>query len=147
LTLLVGRQEGHPACKKLGDGGGEHCLVQMEWRPAGWLVCLPLLIFLCTIKSRSSLLVLAHPGGPGKRAVKWLCSVVPSSVMWPNNGNHNNVYVALSWHSHCKSSTKWKQTQCQVAVNPQTKAINLGYESTCWLWPSTPTIAVYWTVT
>ena len=26
----------HPACKKMGDGGGGHCLVQMEWRPAGW---------------------------------------------------------------------------------------------------------------
>ena len=24
LTLLVGRQEGHPACKKWGDGGGGH---------------------------------------------------------------------------------------------------------------------------
>jgi len=32
-------------------------------------VCLPLLISSCTIKSRSSLLALAHPGGPGKRAV------------------------------------------------------------------------------
>jgi len=30
-------------------------------------------IFPCTIKSRSSLLAPAHPGGPGKRAVKWLC--------------------------------------------------------------------------
>jgi len=36
-------------------------------------MCLPVLIFPCTIKSRSSLLALAHPGGPGKRAVKWLC--------------------------------------------------------------------------
>jgi len=44
----------------------------MEWRPAGWSVYLPLLIFPCTIKSRSSLLAPAHPGGPGKRAVKWL---------------------------------------------------------------------------
>ena len=34
--------------------------------------CLPLLIFPCTIKSRSSLLAPAHPDGPGKRAVKWL---------------------------------------------------------------------------
>jgi len=43
-VLLVGRQEGHPACKKIwGDGGGEHWLVRMEWRPAGWSVCLPLL--------------------------------------------------------------------------------------------------------
>jgi len=35
LTLLVGRQEGHPACKKMGDGGGGHWLVWMELRPAG----------------------------------------------------------------------------------------------------------------
>ena len=72
LTLLVGRQEGHPACKKWGMVGGGHWLVRMEWRPAGWSVCLPLLIFPCTIKSRSSLLAPAHPGGPRKRAVKWL---------------------------------------------------------------------------
>jgi len=71
--LLVGRQEGHPACKKYDeDGGGGHWLVQMEWRPAGWSVCLSLLIFPCTIKSRRYLLALAHPGGPGKRAVKQL---------------------------------------------------------------------------
>jgi len=69
--LLVGRQEGQPACKK-EDGGGWHWLVLREWRPAGWSVCLPLLIFPCTIKSRSSLLAPADPGGPGKRAVKWL---------------------------------------------------------------------------
>jgi len=67
LTLLVGRQEGHLACKKWGgDGGGGHWLVRMEWRPAGWSVCLPLLIFPCTMKSRSSLLAPAHPGGPEK---------------------------------------------------------------------------------
>jgi len=35
---LVGQQEGHPACKKMGDGGGGHWLVRMEWRPAGWSV-------------------------------------------------------------------------------------------------------------
>jgi len=57
----------------LGDGGGGHwLLVWMEWRPSGWSVCLPLLISPCTIKSRSSLLAPAHPGGPGKRAIKWL---------------------------------------------------------------------------
>ena len=73
LTLLVGWQEGHPACKKMGDGGCGHWLVWMEGRPAGRSVCLPLLIFSCTIKSRSSLLAPTHPGGPGKRAVNWLC--------------------------------------------------------------------------
>jgi len=50
-------------------------LVRMEWRPDGWSVCLPLLIFPCTIKSRRFLLALAHPCGPRKRAVKRLrCS-------------------------------------------------------------------------
>jgi len=32
--------------------------------------CDPLLVFPCTVKSRSSLLAPAHPGDPGKRAVK-----------------------------------------------------------------------------
>ena len=50
--------------------------MQMEWRPAGWSVCLPLLIFPCTIKSRSSLLAPADPSGPGKRAIKRLCVCV-----------------------------------------------------------------------
>jgi len=73
LMLLVGWQEGHPAVKKIwGDGGGGHWLVRMEWRPAGWSVCLPLLIFPCTIKSRGSLLEPAHPGGPGEKAIKRL---------------------------------------------------------------------------
>ena len=61
----------------MGDGGSGHCLVRMEWRPAAWSVCLPLLIVPCTIKSRSFLPAPAHLGGPGKRAVKWLwCGVV-----------------------------------------------------------------------
>jgi len=35
----------------------------MEWRSDGWSVYLPLFIFPCTIKSRSSLVAPAHPGG------------------------------------------------------------------------------------
>ena len=80
LTLLVGWQEGHPTFKNRWDGGGGHWLVWMEWRPAGWSVCLPLLIFPCTIKYRSSLLAPAHLGGPGKRAVKRLCGVVVETI-------------------------------------------------------------------
>jgi len=86
LTLSVGRQEGHLTCKKWGDGGGGHLLVRMEWRPAGWSVCLPLLIFPCTVKSRSSLLAPAHTGGPRKRALKWL---------WCGGGG-NEVYFLES---------------------------------------------------
>jgi len=65
LTLLVGRRKGiRPV--KMGDGRGGHWLVRMESCPAGWLVCLPLLILPCTIKSRTSLLTPAHSDGPGK---------------------------------------------------------------------------------
>jgi len=77
--LLVGLQKGHPVCKNMGDGGDRHWLVRMQWLPAGWSVCLPLLIFPkfpCTIKSISSLLAPAHPRSPGKRAVKRLCVCV-----------------------------------------------------------------------
>jgi len=54
----------------MGGAGVGHWLVRMEWRLAGQCVCL--CIFPCTIKSRSSLLAPAHPGGPGKTAVKRL---------------------------------------------------------------------------
>jgi len=33
------------------------------------------------LESRSFLLAPAHPGGPGKRAVKWLCSGVVSVLL------------------------------------------------------------------
>ena len=94
LTLLVGRQEGHPACKKWRDGGGGHWLVRMEWHPAGWSVCLPLLVFPCTIKSRSSILAPAHPGGPGKRAVKRLCVCVCEFI-------RASVHVPLNKLAEC----------------------------------------------
>jgi len=50
---LGGRKGIHPL-KKWGNDGGGHWLVCTEWHPAGWLVHLPLLIFPCTIKSKSS---------------------------------------------------------------------------------------------
>ena len=67
---VAGRASGPQ--KIWGNDGGGHWLVRMEWRPAGWSVCLPLLISPYAIKSRSSLLAPADPGGPGKRAAKQL---------------------------------------------------------------------------
>jgi len=76
LTLLVGRQEGHPACRKL------------EWWGAGVVVCLELgadlhmaqlmpmpLTVSCFSKIQVGLtfLVPADPGSPGQRAVKHWC--------------------------------------------------------------------------
>ena len=79
LTLLVGRQEGHPDCKKT------------EWWGAGVVVCLergadlhtaqlmPLpLTVSCFSKIRIgfTFLVPAHLGSPGQRAVKRVCVCV-----------------------------------------------------------------------
>ena len=79
LMLLVGRQEGHPACKKL------------EWWGTGMVICLerdadlheaqlmPLqLIVSCFSKIQIgfTFLVLAHPGSPGKRTIKPVCVCV-----------------------------------------------------------------------
>jgi len=79
MTLLVGRQEGHPIQPvKMGDCGGGHWLVWMEdgvapSRMVGVSASVNLPFFLCTTKSRSSLLLApAHPGGPRKRAIKQL---------------------------------------------------------------------------
>ena len=69
LTLLFRRQEGHPACKKLSGG----C-----WRDAdlhmAQLMPLPLTVSCFSkIQIGFTFLVPAHPGSPGKRAVKWVC--------------------------------------------------------------------------
>ena len=73
LMLLVGRQEGHPACKKT------------EWWGAGVVICLERLVDLhmaqlmpvpLTVSCFSKIqigftfLLLAHPRSPGQRAVK-----------------------------------------------------------------------------
>jgi len=75
LTLLVGRQEGHPACKKL------------KWWGAGVVICLELGVDLrvaqlmplpLTVSCFSKIqigftfLVPAHLGSPLQRAVKWV---------------------------------------------------------------------------
>ena len=79
LTLLVGRQEGHPVCKKL------------EWWGAGMVICLergadlhmaqlmplPLIVSrFSKIQIGFTFLVPAHLGSPGQRAVKCVCVCV-----------------------------------------------------------------------
>ena len=103
--------------KKPGDGGGGHCLVRMEWCPAGWLLCLPLLIFPCTIKSRSSLLAPAHPGGPGKRAVKRLCVCVCAcskctSKTW--TGLWTWIWGNVGWEIRDNSRVNSCRTTCFI---------------------------------
>jgi len=58
LTQLAGRQEGHPACKNLSGG-------VLAWLSVSCF---------SKIQIGFTFLVLAHPGGPGQRAVKWVCN-------------------------------------------------------------------------
>ena len=82
LMLSVGWQEGHLACKKT------------EWRGVGVVICLeraadlhmaqlmplPLNVSCFSIiQIGFTFLVLAHPGSPGKKAVKQVCVCVYSS--------------------------------------------------------------------
>ena len=75
LTLLVGRQEGHPACKT-------------EWWVAGVVICLERGVDLHTaqriplpLQIGFTFLVPAHPGSPGQRAVKRVCVCVCVRVL------------------------------------------------------------------
>ena len=88
LTLLVGRQVGHPACKKTGQWGAG-VVICLVWgvhtciRPS-WCHCHSL--SLASVKSRLgfTFLVLADPGSPGvtrTKAVKWVCVCVSVSSM------------------------------------------------------------------
>ena len=73
LTLLVGRQEGHPACKKLeGWGAGVAiCLERGADLHMAQLMLLPLTVSCFRkIQIGFTFLVPAHPGSPGKRAAK-----------------------------------------------------------------------------
>ena len=86
LTLLVGQQDGHLACKKWGDDAGGHWLVRMEWHQAGWSVCVSLNLPLHH-KVQKFLLAPAHPGGPGKRVVKMVvCVCVCACQSLPDPG-------------------------------------------------------------
>ena len=76
LTLLVGRQEGHPACKKTEwwGTGMVICLEQVADLHTAQLMPLPLTVSrFSKIQIGFTFLVLAHLGSPGKRAVKQVC--------------------------------------------------------------------------
>jgi len=74
LTLLFGRQEGHPACKKTewwGAGVVVICLEQGADLHTARLMPLPLAVSCFSkIQIGFTFLVLAHPGSPGQRAIK-----------------------------------------------------------------------------
>ena len=74
--LLVARQEGHLACKKTEQWGAGvvFCLEQDADLHMAQLMPVPLTVSCFSkIQIGFTFLVPAHPGSPGKRAVKRVC--------------------------------------------------------------------------
>ena len=85
LTLLVGRQEGHPACKnqEWWDAGVVICLERGADLHMSQLMPLPLTVSCFSkIQIGFTFLVPAHPGSPGKRAIKRVCVFVCVALKW-----------------------------------------------------------------
>ena len=79
LTLLVGQQEGHPACKKTEWWGAIMvvCLERGADLHMAQLMPLPLTVYCFSkIHIGFTFLVPAHLGSPGQRAVKRVCVCV-----------------------------------------------------------------------
>jgi len=72
--LLVGRQQGHSACKKLSGGVVVICLERGADLHMAHLMPLPLTVSCFSeIQIGFTFLVPAYLGSPGKRAVKRVC--------------------------------------------------------------------------
>jgi len=82
LTLLVGRQEGHPPVKNEWWGAGVViCLECDADLHMAQLIPLPLTVSCFSkIQIGYTFLVPAHPGSPGKMTVKWVCVCVCACV-------------------------------------------------------------------
>ena len=78
LTLLVGQQEGHPACKKTERWGAGMviCLERGADLHMAQLMPLPLTVSCFSkIQIGFTFLIPAHPGSPRQRAIKRVCGV------------------------------------------------------------------------
>ena len=114
LTLLVGRQPGHPACKNWAVGcwrgylSGARC--RLAYGPADGPAPLTVSCF-SKIQSGFTFLVLAHPGCPGKRAVEWECVYVMlfDSICADITGT---VHVHWAGRFQCQNIS----TYCQTAL-------------------------------
>ena len=74
LMLLVGRQEGHPACNEWWGAGMVICLERGAHLHTAQLMPLPLTVSCFSkIQIGFTFLVPAHLGSPGRRAVKCVC--------------------------------------------------------------------------
>ena len=95
LTLLVGRQEGHPACKKQSGLVLAWLSVWSEVQTCiwpSWCHCQSLSHCSSKIQIGFTFLVPAYPGYPGKEAVKWLLLLLRKEVIY------NRIFTVFYLH-------------------------------------------------
>ena len=113
LTLSTGRQEGHPACKKLSGGVlAWLCLERGADLHTAQMMPLPLTVSCFSkIQIGFTFLVPAHPGSPGQRAVKRVCVRVCVS-------SHDGVQLVRCershWNARVHSSRSVEISLCAV---------------------------------
>ena len=113
--LLVGRQEGHPACKKTEwwGAGMVICLERVANLHTAQLIPLPLTVS-CFSKLQIgfTFLVLAHPGSPGKQATKRVCVCVCIIYLLTHNSTVKKLRTAISNipHHYWNSRAIWEYT-------------------------------------
>ena len=109
LTLLVGRQEGHPACKHWVVGCWRGYLSGARCRLAyAQLMPLPLTVSCFSkIQIGFTFLVPADPCSPGQRAVKRVCvfllhvyirfHYLDPTIWLPTEWHHPCVWIPVEW--------------------------------------------------
>ena len=98
LTLLVGRQEGHPACKKTERWGTGMVICLERGADLHMAQRMPTLLTVSCfskIQFGFTFLVPAHPGSPGQRAVKRVCKRVYSPNFSCVSGLSRNGFDAI----------------------------------------------------
>jgi len=96
LTLLVGRQEGHPACKKSERWGVGVVICLERGADLHMAQLMPLALTVSCfskIQIGFTFLVPAHPGSPGKRAVKWYVYVLICGMKYVVQEFYNNTAI------------------------------------------------------
>ena len=125
LTLLVGRQEGHPACRKPSGGVLAWLSVWSDVQTCVWPSwCYCHSLSLAPVKSRLVFPFLvglpAHLGSPGQRAVKRVCVLLGIAVQccWLQRLNATTV-----WPNH---NTNRKSLPGSGGVCPSSKKLITG---------------------
>ena len=127
--LLVGRQEGHPACKKLECWCG--CLSGARCRLACGLVPLTVSCF-SKIQIGFTFLIPAHLGSPGKRAVKRVC-VCCIFILWYFTVIFTRMH-AFSLNIFVHSVSKRPHFWFLITLSKQADFANFGTEFKRIIW-------------